>query len=107
HTTVQKLGTDVERNKQSDLERKALRDSQHKQVEESLKELQKGLQDCREKLARLEGAKPSGEPPIPFTRPGEPSKQKPPAEAATPTKPGEVKPAGGTTEPGNTKSGNP
>ena len=27
--------------------------------EETLKELQKGLQDCREKLARLEGAQPA------------------------------------------------
>lgn len=55
---VAKLQQEVERNKAGDLERKALRDSQYKQVEESLKELQKGLQACREKLARLEGAQP-------------------------------------------------
>ncbi len=52
-----KVSGDVERNKTSDLERKAFRDLQAKQVEDALKELQKGLQDCREKLARLEGAK--------------------------------------------------
>ena len=55
---VTALTAEVERNKASDLERKTTRDAQYKQVEESLKELQKGLQVCREKLARLEGAKP-------------------------------------------------
>ena len=54
-----KLTGEVEKNKSYDLERKALRDSQHKQIEDTLKEVQKGLQDCREKLARLEGAKPA------------------------------------------------
>jgi hypothetical protein len=54
-----KVSGDIERNKTSDLERKAFRDLQAKVIEESLKELQKGLQDCREKLARLEGAKPA------------------------------------------------
>jgi chromosome segregation ATPase len=56
---VTKVSGEVERNKTSDLERKSIRDLQAKQVEEALKELQKGLQDCREKLARLEGAKPT------------------------------------------------
>ena len=55
---LNKVSGDVERNKTSDLERKALRDLQAKQVDDALKDLQKGLQDCREKLARLEGAKP-------------------------------------------------
>lgn len=55
---LSKVNGDIERNKTSDLERKAFRDLQAKQVEDTLKELQKGLQDCREKLARLEGAKP-------------------------------------------------
>lgn len=54
-----KISADVERNKTSDLERKAFRDAQAKQVDEAIKELQKGLQLCREKLARLEGAKPA------------------------------------------------
>jgi len=36
-------------------ERKMSRDSQQKQWEETLKEIQKAIQDCREKLARLEG----------------------------------------------------
>jgi DNA repair exonuclease SbcCD ATPase subunit len=56
---IGKLSADVERNKTSDLERKAFRDAQAKQVDEAIKELQKGLQLCREKLARLEGAKPA------------------------------------------------
>ncbi|MBY0459694.1 MAG: hypothetical protein K2V38_20435 [Gemmataceae bacterium] len=65
---VQKLSAEVERNKASDLERKTLRDTQHKQLEDTLKELQKGLQDCREKLARLEGAQPKvpADVPLPF-----------------------------------------
>ena len=68
---VQKISAEVDRNKSSDLERKTVRDAQYKQVDESLKELQKGLQDCREKLARLEGAQPKVPPevPIPFARP--------------------------------------
>lgn len=65
---VMKITAEVDRNRSSDLERKTIRDSQYKQVDEMLKELQKGLQDCREKLARLEGAqpKPPAEPPVPF-----------------------------------------
>jgi hypothetical protein len=52
-----KVQQEVDRNRVADLERKTSRDAQHKQFEEILKELQKGLQDCREKLARLEGAR--------------------------------------------------
>lgn len=70
---VQKLTGDVDRNKTYDLERKGVRDAQYKQVDEALKELQKGVQDCREKLARLEGAQPKPQLPpdvvIPFVRP--------------------------------------
>jgi DNA repair exonuclease SbcCD ATPase subunit len=56
---VQRVQQDLEKNKASDLERKTFRDAQAKQLDETLKELQKGLQDCREKIARLEGALPS------------------------------------------------
>jgi DNA repair exonuclease SbcCD ATPase subunit len=59
---INKIGGEVEKNKSFDLERKTFRDAQAKQIEDSLKELQKGLQDCREKLARLEGAKPTPKP---------------------------------------------
>lgn len=59
---VGKIQQELERNRASDLERKASRDTQHKQTEEALKELQKALQDCREKIARLEGAQPAGQP---------------------------------------------
>jgi hypothetical protein len=59
-----KLRQDVDRNQSYDLERKGNRDLQYKQIDETLKELQKGLQDCREKLARLEG---QTSPPAPAT----------------------------------------
>lgn len=52
-----RIQQEQERNKAADLERKASRDAQHRQIEDTLKELQKGLQDCREKLARLEGSR--------------------------------------------------
>jgi hypothetical protein len=95
---VTKLSTEVERNRASDNERKSNRDSQFKQIEETLKDLQKGLQDCREKLARLEGAKPvPGEPALPQPRPNPTSIGKP----TLPTPPNAVKPAGGTTTPGS------
>jgi DNA repair exonuclease SbcCD ATPase subunit len=98
-----KVSANVERNKASDLERKTTRDVQYKQVEETLKEIQKGLQDCREKLARLEGGKGSAVPDFfgPPARSGNASSPKP----ATPTTPSEVKPAGGTTKPGTGKPG--
>ena len=76
---VSKLHADVERNKTYDTERKNSRDAQYKQIDETLKELQKGLQTCREKLARMEGSQPkSGDTPT-----GRPSSDN-------------VKPAGGT-----------
>jgi hypothetical protein len=56
---VNKFQQEVERNKAADLERKTARDAQYKQIDDAIKELQRGLQDCREKLARLEGAQPS------------------------------------------------
>jgi len=75
-----KLQQEIDRNKVGDLERKAQRDAQHKQVEESLKELQKGLQVCREKLARLEGSQPvtpARGTLIPFEPAGPPAPAKP------------------------------
>ncbi len=51
-----KLRVDLDRNLASDQERKTRRDALQLQTDEALKELTKGLQDCREKLARLEGA---------------------------------------------------
>lgn len=59
---VQKLQQELEKNKASDLERKAFRDAQARQLDETIKELQKGVQACREKIARLEGAQPNGTP---------------------------------------------
>ncbi len=54
----------LDRNQAYDQERKEYRDKQSKLFDEAMKELQKGVQDCREKLARLEG--PQG-PPAPVT----------------------------------------
>jgi chromosome segregation ATPase len=55
---VVKLQEGSEKTKSAELERKASQDLQYKQVEELLRVMQKDLQDCREKLARLEGAQP-------------------------------------------------
>jgi chromosome segregation ATPase len=88
---LQRLTTSVDRNQAYDLERKAHRDGQYKQIDETLKELQRGLQDCREKLARLEGQyAPAGfiGPPTPGTQP-----KKNPTKAATPGKLPDLKPA--------------
>ena len=64
---VQKVQQELERNKASDLERKTYRDAQSKSIDETLKLLHKDLQDCREKLARMEGGKqqPAVGPPPP------------------------------------------
>ena len=62
---LQKAQQELEKNKASDLERKTYRDSQAKQLDETIKDLQKGLQDCREKLARMEGSQPFVGPPLP------------------------------------------
>lgn len=50
-----KLRQDVDKNLASDQERKALRDTQHKDVEKALKEFQAAVQEVQIKLARLEG----------------------------------------------------
>ena len=64
---LQKVQQEVERNKSGDQERKTFRDTQMKHLEDTLKDVQKGLMDCREKLARLEGAQPLVGPPAPKT----------------------------------------
>lgn len=56
---LMKVSSEIERNRAADNERKASRDALQKQTDDALKELTKGLQACREKLARLEGAKPA------------------------------------------------
>ena len=50
-----KLRQAVDKNQAYDLERRDRRDTQYKLLDETIKDMQKGLQDCREKLARLEG----------------------------------------------------
>jgi uncharacterized protein (DUF3084 family) len=89
------LQKSLDQNKLADLERKASRDAQAKQLDDTLKDIQRGLQDCREKLARLEGQRSAGTSdaatvPVPFrTSPGEP---KGASDAG-------VKPVGGTARP--------
>lgn len=61
---VQRVQAEVEKNRAADLERKTSRDAQAKSIDDSMRELQRAVQDCREKLARLEGAAP----PAPRTR---------------------------------------
>jgi uncharacterized membrane protein YccC len=72
---VGRLQAEVEKNKASDLERKLSRDAQAKNFDESLRELQRAVQECREKLARIEGAErglPPARTPAPAPRPMEP-----------------------------------
>lgn len=78
---ISKLQQEAERNRLNDLERKTSRDSQAKQLDETLKELQRGLQDCREKLARLEGSRGAG---TPGEVPAVPTRPVPPAETKGP-----------------------
>ena len=49
-----KVRQELDRNQAHDIERKEARDSQYKRIDEALKEMQKSLQECREKMARLE-----------------------------------------------------
>ncbi len=72
-----KVQHEIGQNRAFDLERKAFRDSQMKQFDDSVKDVAKGLQECREKIARLEGQQP------PLTLPS-PSAPKAAARAATP-----------------------
>ncbi|MBX9584842.1 MAG: hypothetical protein K2X87_31445 [Gemmataceae bacterium] len=88
---VARVQREVGDNRAADLERKAFRDAQARQLDETIKDLQKGVQDCREKLARLEGA--GGQPVV-----------GPPAPRAKPAAKPEVQPASGTDNP---KDGRP
>jgi chromosome segregation ATPase len=57
-----KAKADVEKNLLADQERKAQRDTQYKDLEKAIKDLQTTLQECQVKLARIEGqqqAKPA------------------------------------------------
>jgi chromosome segregation ATPase len=68
---IQKAQQELEKNKASDLERKATHDSQARQLDETIKELQKSVQSCREKIARLEGSQPALPTPATKPKPGE------------------------------------
>jgi hypothetical protein len=80
-----KMRADVDKNQAYDLERRDRRDGQYKQIDETLKELQKGLQDCREKLARLEGQTAPTTPATPKKNP-RPAPKDGPEKAPMPSK---------------------
>jgi uncharacterized phage infection (PIP) family protein YhgE len=88
---ILKLRADVDKNQSYDLERRDRRDAQYKQIDEAQKELQKGLQDCREKLARLEGQYGPPSPAAPKkannTRPATPAPKDPPETTPPPSSP--------------------
>jgi len=63
---MQKVQQELDKNRIADLERKAARDSQAKQLEDTIKELQKEVQSCRLKLAKLEGQLPMVQPMTPI-----------------------------------------
>ena len=65
---VARMRGELDRNQAHDNDRKDARDKQSKLFDEAVKELTKGLMDCREKLARLEGQSA----PMPTPRPAGP-----------------------------------
>ena len=67
---VTRMRTELDRNEVHDNERKESRDRQYKVFDETTKELLKAVQDCREKIARLEGQTT----PMPTPRPVTPPK---------------------------------
>lgn len=97
---VQSLQKSLEQNRAADLERKASRDAQAKALDDTLKDLQRGIQDCREKIARIEGQRSMGPAdaavPVPFR--GSPAEPKGPGEPGKPAvgsgKPGPDDPRG-------------
>ena len=64
-----RVRTELDRNQAYDHERKESRDRQYKVFDESIKELLKAMQDCREKIARLEGQTTPMPTPRPATTP--------------------------------------
>jgi len=66
---LRKVRADLDRNLAADEERKTRRDALQAQTDEALKDLSKRLQDCQEKLARLEGPMPPAKP-VPDQKPG-------------------------------------
>lgn len=85
-----KLRQDVDKNAAYDLERRDRRDVQHKQIDESLKDIQKNLLEAREKIARLEGQQSPMKPAV-----GAPADTKtPPTKPKTNSVPRPATPAG-------------
>ena len=67
---VTRMRTELDRNEVHDNDRKESRDRQYKVFDDTTKELLKAVQDCREKIARLEGQTT----PMPTPRPATPPK---------------------------------
>ena len=64
-----RVRTELDRNAAHDNDRKESRDKQYKAFDETTKELLKAVQDCREKIARLEGQTTPMPTPRPVTTP--------------------------------------
>lgn len=84
-----KLRQEVDKNAAHDIERRDRRDAQMKQLDETLKDIQKNLLEAREKIARLEGqqtpAKPAVGAPADTKTPASKSKTNSGPRPATPT----------------------
>ena len=76
-----KAAQDLAQTRAADAERRNSHDGQIKQVEEMVKDLSKGVNECRERLARLEGQQPTG-PAGPMSV--KPVRYEPPAKDAAP-----------------------
>ena len=67
---IGRMRTELDRNEVHDNDRKESRDKQYKVFDDTTRELLKAVQDCREKIARLEGQTT----PMPTPRPATPPK---------------------------------
>jgi len=59
-----KVNQEIAQNRAFDLERKSFRDNQARQFDDTVKELNKAVQEIREKMARIEGQQPVPVPPM-------------------------------------------
>lgn len=101
---LQKIRIELDKNQAYDLERRDRRDTQYKQFDEALKEVQKGLQDCREKLARLEGQYAPSVAPVVPKKAANP-RPAPAAPKAVPDSPAEVAPMPAAAKPDPARGG--
>ncbi len=97
-----KLRQEVDKNQAYDFERRDRRDAQMKEYDALVKEMQKTMQDCRERVARMEAVMSTLTPAAPVATPAQPTSTsvtpaggfpaslKKPTRAATPAQPQEI-----------------